>query len=224
MNNNDLISFCKLNKISIKEILDIDKLEKEIQSTFLNNKPLTKGTATLIDENKLLKEKNHQLENQIKEMASKIMFLELLINKTTELENDDTSFNNLCKELRKNYECLDEFVKRDLKQKFKIINLESLILNSVLYLEELWDYTLMYRERSFITFEIIRNIIYLLFDFQKEVFNIEWQEVEIGDKFDETKFLMNDESENKIGIIEEVLLKGYIEDEEIIKKSLVKVK
>lgn len=237
MNNSDLITFCKLNKTSIKEILDIDKLEKislsneslinmmEQLVNFLNLNE--KKQQKLIEENKLLKEQNYQLENQIKDMKAKIIFLEktAAVFTSEELEEDDISFDNLCKELRESYKYLDKYVKKDLEHELEIISPESLIINGSLYLERLWDYALMCRKKSrFIAFENVKDIIYLLFQFRKEVFDVEWQEVKIGDKFDETKFLMDDESENKIGIIEEVVLRGYVEDEKLIKKSLVKVK
>ena len=237
MNDSNLITFCKLNKTSIKEILGIDKLEKISSS----NKSLIKvmeqlvnflnlneeKQQTLIKENKLLKEQNYQLENRIQEMKNKIKFLE----KTTEvfanaeLEEGNITFNNLCNELGKNYKYLDKYIKKYLEDELKIISPESLIINGSLYFEKLWDYALMCRKKSkFIAFEDIKDIIYLLFHFKKDVFDVEWQEVEIGDKFDETKFLMDDESENKVGIIKEVVLKGYVKDGELIKKSLVIVK
>ena len=241
MNNSDLITFCKFNKTSIKEILDIDKLEKEIQSISSSNEPLIKiieqltnflnlnekKQQKLIEENKLLKELNYQLENRIKEMESKVIFLEKITTPFTseELEEDDIAFDNLCKEVREHYKYLDKYVKRELEHDLEIISPESLIINGSLYLERLWDYALMCRKQSrFVAFESIKDIIYLLFHFRKEILDVEWQEVEIGDKFDETKFLMDDESENKTGIIEEIVLRGYIEDGELIKKSLVKVK
>ena len=237
MNDSNLITFCKLNKTSIKEILDIDKLEKISSS----NKSLIKlmeqlvnflnlneeKQQTLIEENKLLKEQNYQLENQIQNMKTKIIFLEktAAVFSSEELEEDDITFDNLCKELRENYKYLDKYIKRYLEHEFEIISPESLIINGSLYLEKLWDYALMCRKKSrFITFEDVKHIVYLLFHFKKEVFDVEWQEVKIGDKFDETKFLMDDESENKLGIIEEVILKGYLKDGELIKRSLVIVK
>jgi len=242
MNNSDLITFCKLNKTSIKKILDIDKLEKEIQSISSSNEPFLikvmeqltnflnlneKKQQKLIEENKLLRELNYQLENQIKDMKAKIIFLEktAAVFTSEELEEDDIFFDNLCKELRESYKYLDKHVKRDLEHELEIISPESLIINGSLYLGKLWDYALMCRKKSrFVAFDNIKDIIYLLFHFRKDILDVEWQEVEIGDKFDETKFLMDYDSENNIGIIEEVVLRGYVEDGELIKKSLVRVK
>lgn len=181
----------------------------------------------LIEENKLLREQNCKLEKQIEEMKAKVIFLEKFANTFTieEKEEDDFSFESICKKLKDNYKNLDAYLKRDFVRMFDITNPEKLIIKGCLEFENLWDYALTCKNESrIIAFEEMRDIIYSLFQFRKAVFNSEWQEVKIGDKFDEEVFLMDSESNNQLGIIEEVILKGYIEDGKLIRKSLVKVK
>ena len=72
----------------------------------------------------------------------------------------------------------------------------------------------------------MREILYLLFEHVKKVLNIEWQKVNIGDKFDKKQVLSEENIDiiaNNIYKIKEIILKGIVEDGKIIRKSIVKV-
>lgn len=217
--NTELINSIETNKELIKKVLNIDTLEKSIQS--LEDKKIIEKILTII-EIKELKEEINNIEKQLQllEVESNISSIEDDLN--------SIPFFNIYKSLKKLYKNLNADVVFDLQEKFQIIDVEGLLVDGAFYFTNLWDYTLSLRNKNKLSdFEIMREILYLLFEHVKKVLNIEWQEVNIGDKFDKKQVLSEENIDiiaNNIYKIKEIILKGIVEDGKIIRKSIVKVK
>ena len=96
-------------------------------------------------------------------------------------------------------------------------------ISGILNIERIWKYAeYLNREHKDNDFSIVRKIFYTLFDEFKGIYT--YQDVKVGDEYDMDKFTRDNRSEGMSGKIEEVVLKGFLRDDKIIKKTIVKVK
>ena len=96
-------------------------------------------------------------------------------------------------------------------------------ISGILNIERIWKYAeYLNREHKDNDFSIVREIFYTLFDEFKGIYT--YQDVKVSDEYDMDKFTRDNRSEGMSGKVEEVVLRGFLRDEEIIKKSIVKVK
>jgi len=181
------------------------------------------------------KNENNKLKQEIKNLNSKLMQLEEEKNNLqTDLNKSKENNKNLQKE---NNELKEKLKKLDKKAKIQelynqlseeskkgmVLDEKNPYITGILNIKKIWKYAeYLNREHKDNDFSIVREIFYTLFDEFKGIYT--YQDVKVGDEYDMDKFIRDNRSEGMNGKVEEVVLKGFLRDDEIIRKSIVKIK
>jgi len=182
-----------------------------------------------------LKENEKKLNQEIKNLNSKMIELEkeknifqAELSKIKEynknLQNENNEFKEKLKKLDKKakiqelYNQLSEESKKGI-----VLDEKNTYISGILNIKKIWEYAeYLNREHKDNDFRIVRKIFYTLFDEFEGIYT--YQDVKVGDEYDMDKFIRDNRSEGMSGKIEEVVLKGFLRDDKIIKKSIVRVK
>ncbi len=120
--------------------------------------------------------------------------------------------------LKNIYDNLDTATKSALENLFKTEDELSLFANGILNIKAVWDYAAyLIKEHKESEFEKVKEIFYLLFETFKTVKNVSLQQVNEGDKFDMDYFSRDNRSEKQSGQVAEVVLKGFLENGNLMK-------
>ncbi|OSA92129.1 UNVERIFIED_ORG: hypothetical protein B2H95_05655 [Clostridium botulinum] len=239
------------NKNEVNNELQKDYKEK-YEMLELEYKKLLEKLEIVKQKNKIFKEENNQLldelektkklyTDQIQELEKehKLKLIEyeskqneiLLIN--GKLQNELLDLNNQFKDIRVAYHIyieLEENIKNQLDGIFKGRNIEKFLYCGIQYksIEALWEYMKILSINGQIkSLDKLNNIFKNLINaynniYERPLYKI--QEVNIGELFDEDKFIRGYNSKIN-GNIQEVYIKGYINlnTNNIVKKSVVRV-
>lgn len=230
------------NRDEIEKLLGLDLLKDEIDELKKDNEMLKRIIETFFkslksdDGGKLeeLKEKNRELRREKEELKERVSFLE---GKSSNLESEmkrlqvelkkvtEDRKNDKLDRLKRVYDSLDEQTKSRIETILKPYDKLSLLVSGVLNIGSVWDYAAhLRREHKDSEFEKLREIFYLLFEEYEKIKRVSLQEVAEREKFDDDLFSRDNRSEAMSGVVEEVVLRGFLENGKIIKKSIVKVK
>ena len=251
MENKKFVEHIEENKKQIEEVLEIDTLKDEIMTLkkememlsmfkkfFQNNG--NNDDATKLDE---LKSKNKQLKQEVEN--SRIMVLNLqqeqkqqlnenkkldanivtLKDKNLTLEKELIKIKNTpFDKLQTLYASLSSTTQSGLKNSLHSDNPLILFTSGILHIEPLWEYTkYLLVEEKMEDFATLREIFYILFEPYKNVEDLEYQKVSIGEEFDSHIHIRDAKSE-PAGSIQAIQLKGFCtEDGEVVKKTIVRV-
>ena len=199
---------------------EVKKENKEFKS---KNKDLEKNLTVLSEK---FKSKNEEFENSLTVLREKNDSLKSDSNDSKAKLQELLRKNDLSPptRLKKIYDSLDKTTKSNLDNIFKSEDELSLFASGILNIRAVWDYAAyLIKEHKDSEFEKVKDIFYLLFDFQT-VNSLSLQQVNEGDKFDMDYFSRDNRSEKQSGKVAEVVLKGFLENGKIVKKSIVKVK
>ena len=233
----------------IEEVLEIDSLREEIEALkkememlaifkkfFQNDENKNKSK---IDE---LKSKNKQLVQEIEN--SKTMFTNLQqeqrqqLNENKKLQTDYRTLTQenqtLQHELQKAqetplnkletlYNKLSSTTQTGIKNSLHCDNPLTLFASGILHIEPIWEYAkYLLQEEKTEDFTTLREIFYILFETYKNVENLEYQQVSVGEEFDSHLYIRDSKSE-PAGDIQAIQLKGFCRDDEVVKKTVVSV-
>jgi len=195
---------------------------------FEKNEKDTSKVEKLKNENDKLKQEMKNLNSKIIELEKEKNIFQTELNKSKEYNKHIQKENNELKEkLKKSdkkakiqelYNQLSEESKKGI-----VLDEKNLYISGILNIKKIWEYAeYLNREHKDRDFRIVREIFYTLFDEFKGIYA--YQDVKVGDEYDMDKFVRDNRSEGMSGKVEEVVLKGFLRDDKIIKKSIVKVK
>ena len=239
MKNDKLINIINDNQEYIENLLGIDKLKQDIESLKRDNEMwnslFSKFFKTdnsgeleqLKAENRELKSKNKDLNKQLTRLSKENR------NLNSELEQLNANLQALLRKIEQNplgklkqiYDSLDAATKTALENLFPAENELSLFASGILRIGKVWDYAAYLRKQhKDAEFEKVKEIFYLLFEIFEKVKTVSLQQVNVGDKFDMDYFSRDNRSDKQSGKVAEVVLKGFLENGKIVKKSIVKVK
>ena len=230
MKTEEFIAYIEKNKTHIKDTLqindmqnDIDKIKKDLEmfEWFRNMfQPNTQNDVEL----KQLKDENQRLKDRFDSANTNIDKLKKDLQRIQE-QNQllSTRLQNLpLNTLQELYNSLNDETKIGIKNSLCCDNELELFTSGVLNIEAIWEYAkyMLIEDKS--DFEALRDIFYILFESYKKVQSVEYQAITIGEEFDSYLHIRDNKSEPS-GTIQEVLLKGFCNGDEVIKKSVVRV-
>ena len=193
-----------------------DSKVKELQK---ENKQLKKYSQELTSLNNSLKDDKLQLTTQLENEISKNAKLK---EKNLRLEKELSK--NPLQKIDNLYNKLNETTKDGIKNILKNKNELTLFSSATLNIEPLWEYLKYLRnEHKDKEFEILNEIFLIVFKTYINVTNITYQNINIGDEFDGEFHTRDNRSEGYDDDIKEIILCGLVEDDKIIKKSIVRV-
>ena len=228
MKNDKFVKIVADNKEEIEKILGIDHIKEEnkMLRSLLSKIFNTDDNGALKKENKEFKHKNKALKQQNTVLSQKN---DALQSDLDALKSDLKALNAKTQEnpptrLKNIYDSLDQSTKSALDSLFKSEKEHSLFASGIVNIKAVWDYAAyLIKEHKDSEFEKVKDIFYLLFETFKTVKNVSLQEVTKGDKFDMDYFSRDNRSDKQSGKVAEIVLKGFLENGKIAKKSIVKV-
>ena len=244
MKQKKLREFIVENKEEIEKVLELDTLKNEMEKLKKDMEML--GFLKKLfqnDESKLteLKTKNKQLKEELASVRETVLTLQQeqqqqhIQNK--KLQTDYTTLTHQNKTLQEElfkaqetplnklqalYETLSPTTQTGLKNSLHSNDPLTLFASGILHVEPLWDYAkhLLLEEKE--DFATLREIFYLLFEPYKEIEELTYQQVSVGEEFDTHEHIRDSKSE-PAGTIKTIQLKGFCRDGEVIKKTVVSV-
>ena len=221
MNN---LQFIKEHKKEVQELLEIDKLKKEMEM-FEFLKKCFQNDDSKLDE---LQKSNDRLQQEIDTLKGKNEKLK------ANYDESETKNDTLAKELQKLqgsplqrveelYNSLDISTKKGLKTTLYPSATLTLFSSAILHIEPLWEYAkYLLQKEEMQEFFKIKEIFYVVFESYKDVEGLIYQPIEIGDEF-ESKLHIRDNHSKPSGEIKEIFLKGFCKNSKVIKQSIVSV-
>lgn len=218
-----------MNKKELLELLEDKEVQDKIYDGFFIRLKNFILKIFGIKDNSSLTIQNKELENQISTLKSKQKQLEL---ENKQLQKDKELLKNAQKEFvyYEKFLNLSSQTKDSLKNVLKSESITTFISFGVQAknIENLWDYiNNELKEGKNIDIKNLIEIFYFLFkNYTNANSNIyELQDVNIGDEFDDQRFLMHNSSTNTSGNIKEVILRGIVNSKtkEIKRKSIVRI-
>jgi len=249
MKNKEFVSFVEENREQIAETLEIDTLKEELETLkkememlaffkkfFQNDENKNKSK---IDE---LKSKNKQLSQEVENSKSMVVNLQQehkqQLNENKKLQTDYRTLTQenqtLQDELQKAketplnkletlYNKLSSTTQTGIKNSLQSDDPLTLFASGILHIEPIWEYAkYLLQEEKIEDFEILREIFYILFETYKNVEDLKYQQVSVGEEFDSHLYIRDSKSE-PAGDIQAIQLKGFCRDGEVVKKTVVSV-
>jgi hypothetical protein len=239
MEKKDLYEIIIQNQKDINSLtIEIQKMQKELEMFSILKKLFTQNSddskiKKLEEENKTLKNRykeleifNNRLQNEQSQIKTKLQD-EILKNKKLEDKNlslEKELSNNPLQKIEKLYNELNETTKSGIKNILKNQNEVTLFASATLNIEALWEYLRYLRnEHKDKEFKTLQEIVKIILETYTTITDIKYQNVKIGDEFDNEYHTRDNRSEEYDGEIKEILLQGLVENGRVIKKSIVRV-
>ena len=214
----ELIEIFTKNKEEIRKILGIDVLESQNEMFELLKKMinLLDEKSKLEKENYLLKKDNEELKEENKNFKKRFAEIEDIL--------ENSPFFKTYSNLEDVYCSLSKETKFELKKLLDYEDFFDVYSGAVVYIEAIWDYALKLRkEYKLEEFDKMKELFELLFDNIAKFSDYKLQDVKKGDKFNNEYLIIDEESDKTDGIVTEVVLRGFYENEKLIRKSVVKI-
>ena len=101
----------------------------------------------------------------------------------------------------------------------------ALFASGVKNFSDIWEYAKeLNSEHKDEDFEILLEIVEMLFDSVSLVENLKKQEIEIGDSFDSDIMTRDNRSFSQSGVVEQIILFGYTRKDKLKQTSIVRIK
>jgi hypothetical protein len=249
MEKSKFVQHIEESKEQIEQVLEIDTMKKELEALkkememlsllkkfFQNNE--NKDNSKLEE----LKTQNKQLKDELENSNKTILTLQEE-KIAQEFENKKLHSNNLTltqekstlqkellqaketplNKLQALYDSLSSTTQSGIKNSLHSDDPLTLFASGVLHIEPIWEYAkYLLLEEKIEDFEILRKIFYILFETYKNVEELEYQKVSVGEEFDSHEHIKDSKSESA-GTIQTIQLKGFCRDGEVVKKTIVRV-
>jgi len=164
-------------------------------------------------------EKIKELENNFKAKDDDLDMV------SKQLENSESKNDDLTQEIKnlkdQNPEVILQKLYNDLDTEYQNgikISKKNLLVSGIINFDIIWDYAKhlnkIHEDKDF---EILKSMIDILFDIYKEVKDIDYQTVEVGQKFDSSKHIRDNRSDDRNEYITKVILNGYNKNQTIVR-------
>ena len=247
MKNREFVEFVETNKEQIEQVLEIDTikeeleaLKKEMEMLSMFKKFFQNDEKKNDDKLEKLKSQNKQLKQEIENSNRTISNLEQeQTQQKREKERVDFNYKKLSqenvtlqKELKKAqetpltklellYNSLSTTTQSGIKNSLHSDDPLTLLTSGVLHIEPIWEYAkYLLQEEKMEDFQTLREIFYILFEPYKNVEELEYQKVSVGEEFDSYEHIRDSKSE-PAGDIKTIQLKGFCRDGKVVKKTVV---
>ena len=249
MEQSKFIQHIEESKEQIEQVLEIDTIKEELEALkkeiemFSSIKKLFQNDEKKNDDKlEKLKSQNKQLKQEIENSNRIISNLEQEQTQQKR-EKEKVAFNynklsqeniTLQKELKKAqetpltklellYNSLSTTTQSGIKNSLHSDDPLTLLTSGVLHIEPIWEYAkYLLQEEKMEDFQTLREIFYILFKPYKNVEELEYQKVSVGEEFDSYEHIRDSKSE-PAGDIKTIQLKGFCRDGEVVKKTVVSV-
>ena len=249
MEKSKFVQHIEEHKEAIEEVLEIETIKKELEALKKEMEMLSLFKKLFQnkqerDDGKLkeLKTQNKQLKDELENLNKTILILQEEKN-TQESENKTLHTQNITltqenvtlqKELLKVketplhklqtlYDSLSATTQSGIKNSLHSDDPLTLFASGILHIEPIWEYAkYLLQEEKQEDFERLREIFYILFETYKNVEDLAYQNVSVGEEFDSYEHIRDSKSQ-PAGAIQAIQLKGFCRDGEVVKKSVVSV-
>ena len=202
----------KLVKIDNQEI---EKYKNEINSLNDKMKILTKEIVKKDETIKNLKLEITKFNDKLKEKDNKIKSLNKTISELKE---------NPIKQIFSLYQNLNNETKKGLLNLLFGEDEFALLSSGIINFNDIWEYAKYLNDENEIEeFEILKQIVEILFDIVKTSKQLEKQDIEISQPFDMEIMNRDNKSTSQSGEVKEIILFGYTKNNDLVNKSVVRV-
>jgi len=195
-----------------KDDSKIDELKQENKAY---KKALKEAKENLQEQNQL----NNQLSKELQNLQNQNQTLQFTINN---LQNEFDK--NPLKTLQDLYNSLDTTTKDGINNILVANDTLDIFAKGILNIEPIWDYLkYLNDEHKYQEFDKLRKIFEILFKSYANITSYNYQSVNIGDEFDSSLHIRDNSFQEIDGSIKEIILKGIVKDNEIVRKSIVRL-
>ena len=193
---------------------DEHKSESELNTLKSHNRELQEEIAKLEKRYTAQKRENHKLQADNQQLTQQSLTLEQELKKAQE-----TPLNKL----QTLYARLSSSTQSGIKNSLHSDDPLTLFASGILHIEPIWEYAkYLLQEEKLEDFERLREIFYILFETYKNVEELAYQNVSVGEEFDSYEHIRDSKSQ-PAGAIQAIQLKGFCREGEVVKKTVVRV-
>ena len=250
MEKSNFVQHIEEHKEAIAEVLEIDTIKKELEALKKEMEMLSLFKKLFQNEQerddgklKELQMQNKQLKSKLENSNKTILTLQEEKN-IQELENKKLHTQNVILTQEKStlqkelfqaketplhklqalYDSLSATTQSGIKNSLHSNDPLTLFTSGVLHIEPIWEYAkYLLQEEKREDFERLREIFYILFETYKNVEELAYQNVSVGEEFDSYEHIRDSKSQ-PAGAIQAIQLKGFCRDGEVVKKTIVSVR